>query len=308
MSISISSLINRAESVLVALGHAPSTRWQYRWAWERFAAYSAQKGTDQLSDENVAAFLDFVVSEYQAGRLKEWKRKLLRKSVLVLAEIQTTGSYCWKLSRRCHPNDALSTVFRPLQEQFEAWLGEQPLAPATRELYATVARRAHEYLTGQRIVEVAGLSGTEVTAVLVHLSGSYGPSSMRTALTAGRVWCRFLETEYGCAGLSRAVIGQVARRPRAAIVVSADRVEQVVNSQDTSTFMGRRNRAMLLLGARTGCQRRPNFDPFSSVKVDPLGSGCLLCRRTSVTVLYQDFGDGLGVFGGDTFGLGLMGE
>ncbi|MCO4253659.1 hypothetical protein [Pseudarthrobacter raffinosi] len=44
------------------------------------------------------------------------------------------------LSRRIHPNDALSAAFRPVQEQFEAWLGNQGLALATRNLYATVSR------------------------------------------------------------------------------------------------------------------------------------------------------------------------
>ena len=141
MSVYICGLIDRAESVLVGLGHAPSTRWQYRWAWNRVAEHCVEKGVDRLTDEVVASFLEAVAAEFQAGRLKEWKRKLLRKSVLVLAEIHATGTYQWKRSCQSHPNDALGAVFRPVQKQFEAWLSGQVLAQATRDLYATVSRR-----------------------------------------------------------------------------------------------------------------------------------------------------------------------
>lgn len=281
MSSTICGLIDRAEAVLLELGHAQSTRWQYRWAWNRVAEHCRENGADRLTDEVVASFLEVVAAEFQAGRLKEWKRKLLRKSVLVLAEIHTTGTYQWKFSRQSHPNDALGAVFRPVQEQFEAWLSGQVLSQATRDLYATVSRRTHECLTDRHVSDVERVSGVDVTAVLVHLGGSYGPSSMRTVLTAVRVWCRFLESEYGCQGLLQAVIGQPARRSRVAIVVPCDRVEQVVNSPDAATSVGRRNRAMLLLGARMGLR------PIDIVR---LRLGDVDWRQGKVTVVQHKTG------------------
>ncbi|MEV8183843.1 hypothetical protein [Arthrobacter sp. N199823] len=42
-------------------------------------------------------------------------------------------------------------MFRPVQEQFEAWLTQQGLVQTTQELYATVGRRTLASWQGQRI-------------------------------------------------------------------------------------------------------------------------------------------------------------
>lgn len=184
--------------------------------------------------------------------MKEWKRKLLRKSTLVLVEVARTGSYRWALSRQTHPNDALDAVFRPVQEQFEKWLESQRLAAATRELYATVSRTILAWLPERGVPNARALSGWDVAAAVVFLGGRYQPGSMRTVLTAVRVLCRFLE-ETGCpAGLDRAVPRQVSRRVRPVNVLPASGIDDLTNSPDMATSTGRRDKAVLLLAARTG--------------------------------------------------------
>ena len=128
MSISIGELILQADAAMSGLGHAPSTRMQYRWAWSQFASFCSERAVAALTDEVVASYLQVVATEHRDGQMKEWKRKLLRKSTLVLVEVERTGSYRWALSRQTHPNDALAAVFRPVQEQYEKWLESQRLA------------------------------------------------------------------------------------------------------------------------------------------------------------------------------------
>ena len=112
MSISIGELILQADAAMSGLGHAPSTRMQYRWAWSQFASFCSERAVAALTDEVVASYLQVVATEHRDGQMKEWKRKLLRKSTLVLVEVERTGSYRWALSRQTHPNDALAAVFR----------------------------------------------------------------------------------------------------------------------------------------------------------------------------------------------------
>src|SRR5690625_4443965 len=139
MSVSIGELIVQADAAVSRLGHAPSTLRQYRWAWSEFEIFCSGRNVEELTNEVVDAFLQIVASDHREGRIKEWKRKLLRKSVLVLWEVSETGSYQWRLSRSRHPNDGLDAVFRPVQEQFEAWLEGPRLASTTRQLYASVS-------------------------------------------------------------------------------------------------------------------------------------------------------------------------
>jgi len=252
MNISIGELILQADAAMSGLGYAPSTRMRYRWAWSQFASFCSERAVAALTDEVAASFLQVVATEHRDGQMKEWKRKLLRKSTLVLIEVARTGSYRWALSRQRHPNDALDAVFRPVQEQFEAWLESQRLALATRELYATVSRTILAWLPEQGVTNARALSGSDVAAAVVFLGGRYQPGSMGTVVTAVRVWCRFLEESGGCTGLVRAVPGQVSRRVRSVDVLTSGDVEALTNSPDMATPTGRRDRAMLLLAARTG--------------------------------------------------------
>lgn len=252
MDASIGEVISRADAAVSGLGHAPSTLWQYRWAWSQIERFCAREGVVDLTDEVVASFLQLVASEHRAGRIKEWKRKLLRKAVLVLSEVVRTGTYSWTVSRQTHPNDGLNAAFRPVQEQFEDWLTGQGLAAATASLYATVSRKVLAWLPDRHVTDIRRLSGPDVSAAVVFLGESYAPGSMRTALTALRVFCRFVEDSGWCAGCSRAVPAAFSRRVRPVSVLRADDVKRMVASPDPGTPVGRRNRAMLLLAARTG--------------------------------------------------------
>lgn len=252
MSNSIDELILQADTAMSGLGHAPSTTMQYRWAWSQFAKFSSEQEATTFTDEVVASYLQFVATQYRDGRMKDWKRKLLRKAALVLEEVARTGSYRWALSCQTHPNDALSAVFRPVQEEYEAWLKSRRLADATRELYATVSRTILAWVPERGVTSARALSGSDIAAAVVFLGGRYKPGSMRTALSAVRVLCRFLEDSGHGTGLARAVPRQVSRRVRAVDVLPANDIEALTKSTNTATSQGRRDKAMLLLAARTG--------------------------------------------------------
>lgn len=252
MDVSVSEVIARTEAAFDGLGHAPSTQWQYRWAWRQFEAFCARECPAAMLDDAVALFLRFVADEHREGRIKEWKRKLLRKAALVLSEVAATGGYEWKLSPRVPANDRIGAAFRPTQLQFEAWLDHQRLAAATASLYATVSRTVMVWLPDRGIDDFRDLSGADVSAAVVFLSGRYRPGSMRTVLTAVRVLTRFLEEELGCAGLVRAVPRNVSRRVGVVGALPADRIDELTNAPDPDTPIGLRDRALLLLAARTG--------------------------------------------------------
>lgn len=252
MKVPIAELISKADTEVLKLNHAASTLMQYRWAWHRFEVFCFEQGITEFTDDTVATYLHFVAAELASGRCKEWKYKLLRKTALVLSEVNETGTYQWKISKHAGPNDGLNSVFRPIQEHFEQWLTQQGLAQTTQELYATVGRRTLTSWQGQEIPGRDALTGPDVASALVSLAESYRPGSMRTVLTSVRVLCQFLEESHGCSGLVRAVPRIVSRRVRHVSVLPVERVEVLTNSPDPSKIVGRRDRAMLLLGARTG--------------------------------------------------------
>jgi integrase/recombinase XerD len=252
MGVSVGKVIARADVAMDEFGHAPSTRMQYRWAWSRFDTFCRARDVVVFSDEMAVLFLDFVTDEFRAGRFKQWKYKLLRKGVLVLREVAATGSYTWSVARTAEINDVLDPKVRQVQQRFETWLRGRSLAPATADLYATISRAVLGWLPQHGVVDVRKLSAADVSAAVVFLGSSYRPGSMRTVLTALRVWCRFIETDGGRSGLWRAVPSHAARTTRPAAVLTAADVDRLLVTPDTATPTGRRDRAILLLAARTG--------------------------------------------------------
>lgn len=184
MSISFDDLIVKTDTLISAQGSAPSTLMQYRWAWAKFQSFCSDDGNPILTDEVVDRYLQFVAGEHRAGRFKDWKAKLLRKSVLVLWEVATMDSYQWRISRQSHPNDGLNTMLRPVQEQFETWLEHQELAEATQHLHATVSRTILAELPTLGVDTITALTAADVAAAVVFLGHRYRPGSMRTVLSA----------------------------------------------------------------------------------------------------------------------------
>lgn len=252
MGLSVGEVIAQADAAVTGLGHAPSTLWQYRWAWSQVEMFCSRWEVAEFTDEVVASFLDSVADDHREGRIKEWKRKLLRRAVLVLSEVASTGTYAWKVFRAAPANDGLDPAFRPVQEEFEQWLTGQGLAPATTALYATVSRKVLAWLPEHGVRDVRRLTAGHVSAAVVFLGASYRPGSMRTVVTALRVWCRFLDDTGRCGRLSPAVPAVSSRRVRTVAVLPTEQVQKVVAAPDPATPIGRRDRAMLLLAARTG--------------------------------------------------------
>lgn len=131
-------------------------------------------------------------------------------------------------------------------------VGPNGLVILTQNLYATVARRVLAWLPERGVKQIGALTAPDVAAAVVFLGRHYRPGNMRTALSAVRVLCRFLEESESCTRICRAVPGRSSRRTSLVGVLNPDEVDNLVASPDPTAPAGVRDRAMLLLAARTG--------------------------------------------------------
>ena len=65
MSVPVGELIARTDSAVTALGLAPSTLWQYRWAWSRVEVFCGEPDVVELTDEVVATQLMPLVEQLE---------------------------------------------------------------------------------------------------------------------------------------------------------------------------------------------------------------------------------------------------
>ena len=71
MGIAVGCAIERADAAIASLGHSPSTLWQYRWAWSRFAEFCACRGVGEVTGEIVDEFVHLARCDFEQGRIKE---------------------------------------------------------------------------------------------------------------------------------------------------------------------------------------------------------------------------------------------
>lgn len=77
------------------INHTQSTTGQYWHAWNIFKNFCEIRNNGMYSDEISIKFLEENESNFASGKIKEWKRKINRKAVLILHDIAKTGNYVW---------------------------------------------------------------------------------------------------------------------------------------------------------------------------------------------------------------------
>lgn len=128
------------------------------------------------------------------------------------------------------------------------------LRPEVRHNYRRVARGLLEAVFGDEPVDVAQLCSADVVAFVSDAAARYQPSTVQLLTTSLRSFLRFLRAE----GLRRDrledAVPKVPRRRLASLprrLGSAD-FKRLIASLDSSSALGLRDRAILLLVARLG--------------------------------------------------------
>lgn len=148
-----------------------------------------------------------------------------------------------------------ATPVEMLLGEFRAWLvAERGLAAESVRCYVTQTRPFLTHLSEPLEDALAGLDAGQVTAFMLGHCRDRNPGSSQAAVTALRSLLRFVHvagyTPVPLAAAVPAVAGwRLASLPRA---LADGQVQQLLDSCDVATVVGRRDHAVLLLLARLG--------------------------------------------------------
>lgn len=248
----LTELIIRAEAAIVPIGHSQSTVYQYGLAWKELTQYFQSNGQIFFTADIASLFVKQAQEQLQKGKIKIWRYKLYRLSVAILIEVYHTGEYQWKFHHR-DPNDFLHADHRRIYDAFQEYLVKLGKSNGTRSLYGTITRQFFSCLQNELHKSVPNLGLADIREIIVSISKSYQKTSMRTALSALRVFLSFLwmtgETEIK---LTVAVPSSGSRKVAVIPTLTAEEEVQLLQSTDRSTCLGKRNYAIILLAMRTG--------------------------------------------------------
>ena len=248
----LTDLVLESKEAIKPIQHSASTVYQYGLAWDELIYFFKTHGQTYFSKELAIRFVQDSKAELDQGFIKEWRHKLRRLSVQILIEVLETGSYHWKF----HHKDANSSLTNEMKQLHNAYSAELTVAGkgnGTCRCYEVVARQFLVYVQNELHMGVSQLRLGDVGSFIPYISKFYQVTSMRTMLSALRSFLCFMYKK-GLTGekLVKAVPSSGARKNSVVPTITKIEENQLLQSIDRTTRIGKRNYAMVLLAMRTG--------------------------------------------------------
>lgn len=248
----LTELIVQAEEAIKPIQHSSSTVYQYGLAWNELVLFFELHNCSYFSGDLAHQFVQESKEDYDKGLIKEWRYKLRRRSVHILLEVYETGNYSWKVQSR-DADGALSNEMKQLCIDYSNSLIQFGKGKGTRRLYQTIARQFLYYVQKELNKDILGLTFNDVRTFIPFISNNYQATSMRSVLSGLRSFLRFLyKAELSKKELVLAVPSSGSRKKTVVPTITEHEEHQLLQSINRSTFLGKRNYAMILIALRTG--------------------------------------------------------
>jgi len=252
VGITLSELILRTEEAIRPLNHSQSTHYQYRYSWHALTDYFRKHSQVLFSKSLAEQYVLEAKGAFTTGTIKQWRYKLIRKSVQMLIACYEDGCFTWSYHKEDLSARLYQTAYHNLLKEYLHDLRRTGKHDRTISFYEATARQFLEYLERKGVTAMSAVELQDVSLFFPSIAPQYQPTSMRTVLSALRSFLKFVEEQQltpVC--LSNAIPGSSGRKT-AVIPTLTSEEEQKLLSGNFTTPTGKRNLAMLLLALRTG--------------------------------------------------------
>jgi site-specific recombinase XerD len=247
--LSIGELIPELDAYMVRLGYTSSTLRHYRQAWNALKNLAITKGATYFTKELGFELLreHYGVEPY-AANLSEYK-SVVRRSVMLLLEYQISGN----IAKRTPKSEyEFPPGFAEVGEDYLSLLvSEERIKPSTLRNYR------HTLVAAMLFFEAHGANNIEdvrIEFINVYLKtfAGYSKSYIRHVVNTLKCFFEYAFKEgYTATQISFPTVS-VYKDRRVPEYYSADEISKILSSIDRGNPLGKRNYAMILLGARYG--------------------------------------------------------
>lgn len=244
----IPELIEKLDAHMVSLGYTASTLRHHRQAWNALKNLALVEGATHFSRELGFKLLreHYRIDPYESN-LSEYK-SLVRRSVSLLLEFQLSGT----IAKRQPKGDyEFPAGFKIAGDRFMDSLAELTLAPGTIYNYRMCIFRATSFFVNHKASGFDSLDNELINLYMKTLAG-YAKSYIANNVHAISKFLAFANAHgYTDRVFSFPAI-TVYKDRRVPEYYTADEVSKILSSIDRGNALGKRNYAMVLLGARYG--------------------------------------------------------
>lgn len=239
-----------ASRYLRNLGRSEESIRIYLWAWTRFQRYLDGNSIQEYSEAAVMKYIEATYGQSEVKNLTHYQKDHLRQC-LCLVQFSKTGSIPIYIDRK--PKYEIVDVFRPIVDEYLEYKRTMRVSEITLKAHRLHLYQFSKYLVSRDMYSIAFLSPLEL---MYYASEIYPnePASKNANLIVIRRFLNYLyDKGYTKRNLSQ-VVPKDNYRQQAKIpsVYTKEEIQQILDSIDRSTTIGKRNYAVILLAARLG--------------------------------------------------------
>ena len=251
----LEELVADALDQLVERGFAERSIKYYKCVWDSFVQFAAKSGSlsTRVRDLKADFLTDRGISPKSNRSDLSWSQDVCRRGLRILLEIQESGKF------HCHEGTA-KTVDIPSLLLFDLERYEAFCVHHRRHRTSTVAHHRHvltiflTFLAAHGISAMGSLQAAMLNDFIRERSQQIGLRALASQVGCVRSFLRFLSME-GIVTADLVAHARALRFPkehRLPPIWSSDAVEQLLDSVDRTSDVGKRDYAILLLAARMG--------------------------------------------------------
>ena len=244
----IPELIKEADAYMVSLGYTASTLRHYRQAWNALKNLALAEGATYFSKHLGFKLLreHYRIDPYESN-LSEYK-SVVRRSVMLLLEFQISGT----IAKRQPKGDyAFPAGFKAAGDRFMESLSELNLAPGTIYNYRMYIFRAASFFVNHEASGFDSLNNELINLYMKTFAG-YSKSYIADNIHAMSKFLTFANGHGYTDKVFNFPTVTVYKDRRVPEYYTADEVSKILSNIDRGNALGKRNYAMVLLGARYG--------------------------------------------------------
>jgi len=250
--ISIQELALQAVDTMIKEGYKPITAWwQYENNLDAIVKLHEQRGQHVLSEDTVSLYSKDAKGRYERGEISYSHFRFLANSAERFVEYSATGSWC---KRKCGTKSSLTEYFDAVISEVRDDLDKNNSWCAnTLARYYGAIRQHITWLIQEGFTDFSSVSAETIRSYFMHCAQKFcGYSLMFTKTCLKKLYACLKKKGFTTDAFEMVFAFHVRVDKRILPAVPKDEIAAVLSVIDRNTFIGKRDYAIILLGAVTG--------------------------------------------------------
>lgn len=244
----LSQLIENAIEQLRSFKLKPSTITAYELrSFNPLKVYFTEREEGLYSTDLSAKYLIETKGQFELLQISAETKRFREKGVIILDELYLTGGLVWRMRPA-----GKSSVPVCHTEVFASFSKKMERSGRQHNAVSSIVRKYLSYLDSNNVSEISSINTGHIRQFIIHVSSEHR-GSMDYIVLALRKFHSFLKEHHALEIQYEAVLFVPRVRDRRVLpCINQNEIHRVLAQIDVSTAMGKRDYAIIILGANTG--------------------------------------------------------